>query len=186
MLKSSSLLVLQIEFTGWSRIPQLNVRLHKAAQRTLATLPKALQFPCTMTLLLTNNKVVQQLNRDFRGKDKPTNVLSFPQYEPRELTKLGKAKQLVYLGDVAIAYQYVVGESKKDHKILINHVTHLLIHGILHLFGYDHISNSKAVRMERLEKRIMAELGLPDPYKPSPQQGSKKRSAPRRKPTSDR
>ena len=70
------------------------------------------------------------------------------------------------MGDIVLGYQYIVAEAKKDNKILINHLSHLLIHGILHLFGYDHISGPEAVSMERLETKIMAGLGLPDPYAP--------------------
>jgi probable rRNA maturation factor len=69
------------------------------------------------------------------------------------------------MGDIAIAYRYIVGEAKRDNKILINHLTHLFIHGLLHLFGYDHGLDPEAARMERLETKIMAALGLPDPYR---------------------
>jgi probable rRNA maturation factor len=158
---------IEIEDKHWSLIPRLQSRLEQAAKVTLASLPKKLRFPATLTLLLTSDAAVRKLNRDFRGNDKPTNVLSFPQFEPAELTKMGKARQPVYVGDIAIAYQYMVDESNKDHKILINHTIHLLIHGILHLFGYDHVTSAKAITMERLEKKIMAELGLPDPYQSS-------------------
>ena len=127
-----------------------------------------------VTLLLTNDGAIRRLNRDFRGIDRPTNVLSFPQWTPRQLSKIGKKGEIVPLGDIVIAYQYVVAEAKKDHKILINHVTHLLIHGLLHLFGYDHTSDTEAGKMERLEKRgswlISAFL---DPYKPVPAHGGK-------------
>ncbi len=158
---------LDLQFTDrrWRRIPKLRARLEKAAAVTLAHLPKNLRFPCTATLLLADDKTIRQLNRDFRGFDRPTNVLSFPQFAPRELTKKGKKREPVTLGDVVIAYQYVVAEAEKDRKPLINHVTHLLIHGLLHLFGYDHAADAEADSMERLEKRIMAKLGLPDPYK---------------------
>ena len=109
---------------------------------------------------------MRELNRDFRGVGKPTNVLSFPQLDPRKFPKNDGKKQAVHIGDIAMGYQYIVGEAKKDNKVLINHVTHLLIHGILHLFGYDHGSETEAARMEGLEKRIMAKLNLPDPYAP--------------------
>lgn len=135
-----------------------------AASATLARVPKKLRFPATVTVLLTDNKTMRRLNRDFRGIDKPTNVLSFPQFASHQLTKFGKNGRPVPIGDIALAYQYIVVESKKDHKILINHALHLLIHGLLHLFGYDHKTVTAANKMERLEKTIMAGLGLPDPY----------------------
>ncbi len=160
------MLQLEIVFEDkkWRSIPRLQSRLEKAAAATQAALPKNLSFPVSVTLLLADNKAVQKLNRDFRGLNKPTNVLSFPQYKPRQLAKIGKEGGLVELGDIALAYQYVVVEAKKYHKILINHVTHLFIHGFLHLLGYDHLLDKDANRMEKLEQQIMAALKLPDPY----------------------
>jgi probable rRNA maturation factor len=159
----------------WRKIPKLRTRLQKATEVTLSQLPKNLIFPVAITLLLTKDKVVQGLNRDYRGKDKPTNVLSFPQFTHRELTKIGKGNATTELGDIVIAYQYMVAEAKNDHKILINHFIHLFIHGLLHLFGYDHISDKDANRMERLEKQIMAQLQLPDPYQIEDQTAAKRR-----------
>src|ERR1700733_473299 len=153
-MKPRAILDIQIQAAGWHRILRLRAQLEKAAKKTLMQLPEKFPFPCTITLLLTNDSTIRQLNRDFRGIDKPTNVLSFPQFDPRKLPKKGKEKAPILIGDIAIAYQYVVGETKKNHKILINHLTHLLIHGILHLFGYDHEADTKAVRMERLEGKI--------------------------------
>jgi len=159
---------LELEYKAWGSIRGLRLRLEKVTTVTLASLPPSLSFPCKMTLLLTDNKNIKQLNRDFRGLDKPTNVLSFPQFDSPLMAKKSSKKIPVYMGDIAISYQYVVAEAKKDHKILINHVSHLLIHGILHLFGYDHGHDSEAMRMERLEQKIMASLGLDDPYALTP------------------
>ncbi len=163
-MRKTSPLEITITDAGWRRVPRLASRLEQAAQVTLQNLPKAMRFPVTFSLLLTSDAKIRQLNHDFRGMKRPTNVLSFPQYEPSKLTKLGKGKGPAHMGDVAIAYQYIVAEAKKDHKILINHTIHLMIHGLLHLFGYDHGLNVEAVRMERLEQKIMKDLGLPDPY----------------------
>lgn len=155
---------IQIDDKRWYKIPKLKSRMEQAAAETLAQLPKNLQRPCSLTLLLGTDKMIRTLNRDFRGLDKPTNVLSFPQFgEEKELKSASRTEPL-YVGDIAIAYQYMVDESKKYNKILINHLTHLMIHGILHLFGYDHLGDIDAQRMERLEKKIMRRLGLPDPY----------------------
>jgi len=154
----------------WQRIPKLRQHLLKTAREIPPYLPKHLRFPCSMTLLLTNDAEMRRLNRDFRGHDKPTNVLSFPHFTPRQLTKMGKTKGRKYAGDIALGYQYVVVESNKTNKILINHAIHLLIHGILHILGYDHKSSAGASRMETLEKRIMSGLGLPNPYAPQPKE----------------
>jgi probable rRNA maturation factor len=162
---AKSVLTINQTSASWSRFPNLKTRLGQAARMTLDHLPKRLRFPARVTLLLTSDAAVRRLNRDFRGIDKPTNVLSFPQYGRTELRRLTGLKQPVEMGDIAIAYQYIVGEAKRDNKILINHLTHLFIHGLLHLFGYDHGLDPEAARMERLETKIMAALGLPDPYR---------------------
>jgi probable rRNA maturation factor len=159
-----------IKDARWRRIPNLQPRLEKAAKATLAYLPKRLQFPCMVNVLLTNDAGIRRLNRNFRGIDKPTNVLSFPQFYPSELPKKGKKRDKIEIGDIVLGYQYVVVEAKKDNKLLINHALHLLIHGILHLFGYDHRLTLDAIRMERLETRILKGFGLPDPYRKQPKE----------------
>jgi probable rRNA maturation factor len=171
----AALLEFQITVAAWRRIPRLRARLQQAAEATAAHLPKKFRFPFSATVLLTGNAKVRQLNRDFRGIDLPTNVLSFPQFTPAELTISGKGKDRLELGDIAIANQYVVKEAKTDHKILINHLTHLVIHGLLHLFGYDHMDDGEAEAMEKREIGIMKALGLPDPYAvfPPPRQKTK-------------
>jgi rRNA maturation RNase YbeY len=146
----------------------LRTKLQKAANYLHTHLPIKYQHSACANLLITSNDAVQKLNHDFRGINKPTNVLSFPSLGPQQIGKLGRSKQSVELGDIAIAYQYVVAESEKEHKILINHIIHLTIHGLLHLYGYDHIIMKQAEYMERLETRIMDALGLPDPYANDP------------------
>jgi probable rRNA maturation factor len=162
----TALLDFQITAAGWRRIPRLRARLMQAAQMTAAHLPKKLHFPFTATVLLAGNSKIAQLNHDFRGTAHPTNVLSFPQFDRLKLLKSGKTIKRIEIGDIALANQYVVAEAKKEHKILINHITHLVIHGLLHLFGYDHIDEQEAGIMEKLEIRIMQTMGLPDPYAP--------------------
>ncbi len=105
-----------------------------------------------MTVLLTNDARLRDLNRQFRGKNKPTNVLSFPSDEPG------------YLGDIAIAYGVTAAEAKKDKKTLSDHAAHLALHGTLHLLGYDHETDREAGIMEALETRLLSKLGIADPY----------------------
>ena len=105
-----------------------------------------------VTVLLTDDVRVRTLNREFRGKDKPTNVLSFPGAEPP------------YLGDIAIAYQTVVKEARAQAKSFAAHAAHLTVHGILHLLDYDHEGDAAAKIMETLEIQILAKLGMSDPY----------------------
>ena len=107
-----------------------------------------------VTVLLTSNEVVQDLNRQFRGKDSPTNVLSFP--------AAPTAKP--HLGDIALAYGVCAAEARDQGKSLERHVQHLAAHGALHLIGYDHQLEDEAVVMEDKERAIMARLGARDPY----------------------
>jgi probable rRNA maturation factor len=173
-MKRPILLDMSIDHSGWRHVPRLRAQLEAAARVSFDHLPERFHFPAMVTVFLTGDATMRRLNQDFRGVGRATNVLSFPQFEPRKLPKKGRKGEAVHLGDIAMAYQYIVGEAKKDHKILINHIIHLLIHGILHLFGYDHSSDGGAARMERLEKRIMASLDLPDPYKPETKAARKK------------
>jgi len=184
MSKRKSSLQIEVASVSWGKVKGLQKRLAHAAELTFASLPETL-LPAAklaeMTLLLTTDKAVQTLNHDYRGMDKPTNVLSFPHYERRELIKLGKQAQPIYAGDIAVAYQYVVKEAKAEQKVLLDHVTHLVIHGILHLFGYDHDTDSRAARMEKMERELMASMGLLDPYAPLGETNELRRSAKKNK-----
>lgn len=104
----------------------------------------------------------QQLNRDYRGKDKPTNVLSFPFEAPVgiELQWLDNCP----LGDLVICAPVVMTEADQQDKPLLHHWAHMVVHGVLHLLGYDHISDEQAQEMEPLEVQILAKLGIDDPY----------------------
>lgn len=107
-----------------------------------------------LTILLSNDDKLHELNRDFRDKDKSTNVLSFPAGENDE----------DYLGDIAIAHGVCTAEAAEAGKPFLNHVRHLAIHGSLHLLGYDHIEEAEAEEMETTEIAILAKLGIPNPY----------------------
>lgn len=157
-------LEIQVEVSSWNRIPRLKARLKQAAQATGDYLAPYFSLTATATVLLTGNAKIRQLNHDFRGQNKPTNVLSFPQYVPEELRLLGRQKKPTEAGDIVLAYQYVVSEAKDENKLVINHVTHLVVHGLLHLFGYDHVKGQQAQQMEAAEIEILKTLGIPDPY----------------------
>jgi probable rRNA maturation factor len=107
-----------------------------------------------VTLLLTDDASVRDLNARFRNKDAATNVLSFPAPPNRER----------HLGDVALAYGVCVREAAEQGKPLAHHLQHLVAHGVLHLLGYDHMSDEEAEAMEGLERVVLAGLGVPDPY----------------------
>jgi len=114
-----------------------------------------------LTIYLAGDAIVRDLNRDFRGKDKPTNVLSFPASAgPRP------AGAPVMLGDVIIAHETVVREAAAQGKSVADHLIHLIVHGVLHLLGYDHEKAGEARRMEAIEVRVLAGFGIADPYAP--------------------
>ncbi len=114
---------------------------------------------------LTDDSEIQQLNRDFRAIDKPTNVLSFPMHEPEALADiLGHEGMDVLLGDIAIALETVTREAADKGIPITHHVTHLVVHGTLHLLGMDHLEDEEAIAMEALETRILAGMGIADPY----------------------
>ena len=116
---------------------------------------------CEVTLRLVDEEESQMLNLTYRGKDKPTNVLSFPFDDPIDLAAAG---ELSLLGDLVICVPLVVQEAEQQHKPLPHHWAHLVIHGLLHLQGMDHIQDQEAETMEALETQLLAKLGIPDPY----------------------
>jgi len=119
-----------------------------------------------VSLLFTSDAEVHVLNREWRGRDKPTNVLSFPMLEREELEALGPGEgPPVMLGDIALAYATCAREAAEKGVSLEAHASHLIVHGLLHLAGHDHVeSDEQAEAMERLETRILAKLGIADPY----------------------
>ena len=107
-----------------------------------------------LAVLLADDAAVRDLNRRWRGKDRPTNVLSFP----------AAASAAPWLGDVALAYETCAREAAEQGKALADHVAHLVVHGVLHLVGWDHQTDAEADEMEGLERDILARMGVPDPY----------------------
>ena len=113
-----------------------------------------------LAVLLTDDASMRRLNAQWRGVDKPTNVLSFPPASgPGQ--QVGAVKSL---GDIAIAYETTAREAAEEEKPFADRVSHLAVHGFLHLLGYDHDSETAAAMMEQLERVILARLGVPDPY----------------------
>ncbi len=110
-----------------------------------------------ISIVLADNAFIRNLNKTYRGKDKPTNVLSFPQ-DP------GSGDREANLGDVILAYETVKEEADSQGKGFEDHVTHLLVHGILHLLAYDHEDDAEAEEMESLEIRVLESLGIKNPY----------------------
>ncbi|MDN3614328.1 MAG: rRNA maturation RNase YbeY [Vibrio gallaecicus] len=117
----------------------------------------AFQPDAELTVRIVDTKESHQLNHEYRGKDKPTNVLSFPFEAPPGF-------EIDLLGDLVICKQVVEKEAKEQNKPLLAHWAHMIVHGSLHLLGYDHIDDDDAEEMESLETEIMQDMGFEDPY----------------------
>lgn len=115
-----------------------------------------------ISILLSDDKNLRALNKKYRGIDKPTNVLSFANLDENKALQFKALPQL--LGDVVIAYETTLSEAEQEGKKLADHLSHLVIHGILHLLGHDHEHHAQALMMEALETSTLAALGIPDPY----------------------
>lgn len=155
---------LEIEVDGW---PQgaWEALAQRAAEAAAAVEPALANPRLEASILFTSNAEVHELNRDWREKDKPTNVLSFPMLERDELLALAPGGPPVLLGDIALAQETCAREAAEKGASLEHHATHLVIHGLLHLAGLDHeISPQDAEEMEALEVKALAQLGITDPY----------------------
>jgi probable rRNA maturation factor len=113
----------------------------------------------SVDVVLTSDAEIREINREWRGKDKTTNVLSFPAAEQPV-----PDGEVAHLGDMVLAFETVEREAKEAAKPLSHHVTHLVVHGTLHLLGHDHEDDLEAEAMEAKEKEILAGLGIADPY----------------------
>lgn len=127
----------------------------------IAAAAKAIAFaePAEIAVLLTDDGAMQALNKQWRGLDKPTNVLSFPAVMPP-----GDPAGPRALGDIALAYETCRREAEADRTTFAHHLSHLAVHGFLHLVGYDHMTDDEAETMERIERDVLANLGIADPY----------------------
>jgi probable rRNA maturation factor len=140
-------ITVMVEDKGWRAHRGLQARLTKAAEAAR----RSVKLKGDFSILLAGDRRLRGLNLDFRGKDKPTNVLSFSAGGD-------------YAGDIAIAYGVTKKEAKATGKSLADHACHLVVHGVLHLAGYDHERPRDAKRMEPLEVKILKRLGIADPY----------------------
>ena len=116
-----------------------------------------------LSITFTNDKEIQKINKRFRNCDKATNVLSFPMYES-EFLNVVQFEDYLPIGDVILSYDTILKESLEQGKNFENHLVHLIVHSILHLFGFDHIKDAEAEEMENLEVEILGVLGVGNPY----------------------
>lgn len=144
---------IKAEVEGWQGILGAELIAHRAVAAALAD---AGIVEGEAAVLLADDARIRELNRVWRNKDQATNVLSFPAYAPGAPTRL--------LGDIVLAFDTVKREAEAEGKTVEAHLTHLAVHGTLHLLGHDHDNEKDAETMENLERKIMARLGFPDPY----------------------
>jgi probable rRNA maturation factor len=145
---------IEIEDEAWFvALPDVEALVERAAQAALDTIPEVARGGA-VAILLTDDDSVADLNTRFRGKPKSTNVLSFPAAE----------SAYPHLGDVALAFGVCAREADAQGKSLAHHLTHLVVHGVLHLLGYDHEAEADAEVMEQMECEILRRFGIADPY----------------------
>ena len=149
---------ISIECEQWTKLADLDTLVERALQATKLETKASLFDGAEVSLLFCDDVRIQELNRDWRGLDKPTNVLSFPAAPPDRLVSAP------LLGDIAIAFETVAREAQDEEKTFADHTSHMIVHGFLHLLGYDHENEEEAEEMEDLERRALARLGIADPY----------------------
>ena len=138
-----------INFSSWEKHPGLKELIKIAIKQTVSNVDT--KGYNEISILLTSDTQIQQLNRQYRSINQPTNVLSFPSEKP-------------HLGDIILSYEYIQKELINLNKKFEEHISHLIIHGTLHLYGFDHEHDKNADAMENMERHIMSELGYNDPY----------------------
>jgi probable rRNA maturation factor len=150
----------------WQNEPDAETIIHRAigtaAEMVNADLAGMGLGEAELAIMLTDDTGIQTLNLNWRGIDTPTNVLSFPALPPTGPSGPDDAPRM--LGDIAIAYQTARKEADDEQKPFDHHLSHLAVHGFLHLIGYDHEKDGDAEIMEALEQQILAQLAIPDPY----------------------
>ncbi len=153
-------IIVSVEDGAWKKaLPNAEQIARTAAILALDGIEQAGRME--MGIALANDAAIRELNRTWRGQDKPTNVLSFPGDTETDLLDAP-----ILLGDVVVAFETVAREVDQDHMAasLADHLAHLVVHGVLHLLGYDHEIDAEAEEMEQLETELLAQLGIPNPY----------------------
>ncbi|MFL5180150.1 MAG: rRNA maturation RNase YbeY [Microvirga sp.] len=145
------------EAPAWESVPGLEELVGRAVDAAIAVAPES-PGAATLSVLLTDDAAIRELNAAWREQDKPTNVLSFP-----APAMPGPGPR--HLGDIALAYETMVREAEAEGKALPDHVSHLVVHGVLHLLGFDHQLEAEAEIMESLEVAALRTLGIADPYR---------------------
>jgi probable rRNA maturation factor len=155
-----------IESEAWQMLPDAEDLARHAIAAAAASSAALRRRNGELSVLLCDDETIAGLNGRWRGQEKPTNVLSFPALplHGAELSGQVPLSDQVPLGDIAIACETLVREAGESGKTVSAHFSHLVVHGFLHLVGYDHETDDEAERMERLERDILAQIGVADPY----------------------
>ena len=164
---------IEIKSKKWLELKNIEKFIESQAIKILVKSPlveflnKKINFD--LSISLCSNLQIKKINREFRGKDKPTNVLSFGNLDEKIIQQSGLNKAIgvnkyIFLGDIILSYEYILKEAKSHKKNFNDHLTHLILHGILHLIGNDHEEEKMAKIMESLEIKILNKLNINNPY----------------------
>ena len=148
-----------VEAGAWPQKRALRGLVEKAVDAVLHEVGAVPDTGSELSVVFSDDAHIRTLNAGWRGKDKPTNVLSFPAFPAKPGAKLPPM-----LGDIVLAAETVAREAELEGKPLDHHITHLVVHGVLHLLGHDHEDGAEAESMEALERAVLARLAIPDPY----------------------
>ena len=141
-----------VEHEAWAALGDVDALVGRAVEAALALGGATFREPAELSVVLADDALLQDLNARWRGKDKPTNVLSFPAAAPG------------MMGDIVVAYETAAREAREADRPLADHLTHLVVHGTFHLLGFDHEEEEAAAEMEGLESRALAGLGIASPF----------------------
>jgi len=148
-----------VEAGAWPQKRTLRSLVQRAASAALHEAGVTTEAGSELSIVFSDDAHIRRLNAGWRGKDKPTNVLSFPAFPMKPGEKLPPI-----LGDIVLAAETVSREAAAEGKPLVHHISHLVVHGVLHLLGHDHEDDAEAERMEALERAALVRLAIPDPY----------------------
>lgn len=154
---------ISIQDPEWNSIPEVESVVEKSVRTTMLMAPQPERIRAKaieISVLLANDDLMHVLNREYRNKDNPTNVLTFASLDSEDFF-IGDT---VGLGDVALSYQTIDREAREEGRFFRDHLMHLVVHGTLHLLGYNHKQEGEAIIMEALEIRILEKLGVQNPY----------------------
>jgi probable rRNA maturation factor len=147
-----------LDDSRWSERLNLETLVNQAVQKAVEVTTPKLHPAAEVSFTFADDARIRELNLEWRDKDAPTNVLSFPASQAADLTKAP------LLGDIILAYETIEREAAEEGKPFAHHATHMIVHGFLHLIGYDHMNDAEAAEMENFESEILGRLGIPDPW----------------------